>query len=336
MALVCRSFGRVKVLFAALTIVLTGLQLSIIAAAASFVDGGDFERLAQVVPTFVLQTLGPALTSFGGMVLFAYFDPLIVMLLVQFAIYLATEPAGEIESNLVDLILARPLPRHWLVSRSLLVMTIGTAVMSGAMYTTTWLGLWWLAPADAQWPDPSTAISLATHLTLTAWCFGSAALAASAWARRRGAAVGAIAVTAIAAYLIELLEAIWAPAQDLALFSPVSLFPRSSHRHRHGRHGAESRCARNHHPGRHRARLLAVQQTGPLSGWCPIRRNCDPRDHRALSHHVQARRRRHGRGLSRDRHQARSRGRDQSCPEDFARTPTAWRASRARRRCWRR
>ena len=52
--------------------------------------------------------MGPALTSFRGMVLFAYVDPLIVMLIVQFAIYLATEPAGEVESNLVDLAAGAP------------------------------------------------------------------------------------------------------------------------------------------------------------------------------------------------------------------------------------
>ena len=124
-ALVCRSFGRIKILFAALTAVLIALQISIIAAASSFVDSGDFTRLAQILPTFLLQALGPALSSFQGMVMFAYFDPLIVMLLVQFAIYLATEPAGDVESNVVDLILARPLPRHWLVTRSVLVMMIG-------------------------------------------------------------------------------------------------------------------------------------------------------------------------------------------------------------------
>ena len=107
-ALVLRSLGRVKILSASLALVLIALQLSIIAGAASFVDSGNFERLSQVAPTFVMQMMGPALTSFRGMVVFAYFDPLIVMLLVQFAIYLATEPAGEVESSLVDLLLARP------------------------------------------------------------------------------------------------------------------------------------------------------------------------------------------------------------------------------------
>jgi hypothetical protein len=198
--------------------------MSIIASASSFVESGDFTRLAQVLPTFLLQALGPALSSFQGMVMFAYFDPLIVMLLVQFAIYLATEPAGEVESNVVDLILARPLPRHWLVTRSVLVMMIGTAVMSGAMFATTWVGLAALAPPGAQWPEPRTALSLSTHVTLIAWSFGGAALAASGWARRRGAAQATIALAAIAAYLIELLGLMWEPVREVARLSPFHYF----------------------------------------------------------------------------------------------------------------
>jgi ABC-2 type transport system permease protein len=223
-ALVMRSLGRVRILSASLALVLAALQLAIIAAAATFVDGGSFERLAQIVPSFVMQTMGPALTSFRGMVLFAYFDPLIVMLVVQFAIYLATEPAGEVESNLVDLLLARPMSRHVIVSRTFLVMAFGTMLMSGAMQATTWGGLWWMAPPDAQWPAAQTVVSLSVHMTLVAWCFGCIALAASGWARRRGAVVGAIGVVAIAAYLVEVLEPMWAPAREVAWVTPFHYY----------------------------------------------------------------------------------------------------------------
>jgi ABC-type transport system involved in multi-copper enzyme maturation permease subunit len=227
-ALVVRSLGRVRILSASLVLVLIALQLSIIAAAASFVDSGNFERLSQIAPAFVMQAMGPALTSFGGMVLFAYFDPLIVMLLVQFAIYLATEPAGEVESSLVDLLLARPIPRHRIVSRSFLVMAIGTVLMSAAMQATTWAGLWWMAPPGTEWPTSRTVISLSAHMTLIAWCFGCAALAASGWARRRGAVVGAVGVVAIAAYLVELLQSMWAPARELADLSPFHYYAATS------------------------------------------------------------------------------------------------------------
>jgi ABC-2 type transport system permease protein len=156
--------------------------------------------------------------------MFAYVDPLIVMLVVVFAIYLATEPAGEVESNVIDLVLARPLSRHVVVSRSFLVMAIGTLLMSGSMQATTWGGLWWMAPADVQWPAPRTVVSLSVHMTLVAWCFGCIALAASGWARRRGAVVGAIGAVAIAAYLVEVLEPMWAPARQVAWVSPFHYY----------------------------------------------------------------------------------------------------------------
>lgn len=222
--LVLRSLGRAKILCASLACVLAALQLAIIAAAASFSGDGRFEQLAQIVPTFAKNAMGPALSSFRGLVLFFYFDPLIVMLVVVFAIYLASEPAGDVEANLVDLLLARPLARHIIVTRSFLVMAIGTVLMTGAMQATTWGGLWWMAPPDAEWPAPGQAISLTTHMTLIAWCFGCAALAASGWSRRRGAVVGAIGVLAIVMYLIELLESIWAPARELARFSPFHYY----------------------------------------------------------------------------------------------------------------
>jgi len=223
-ALVLRSFGRAKILTASLAVVLIALQLAIIAAARSFSDGNVFERASQIAPAFLLQIMGPALASFSGFVMFAYVDPLIVMLVVVFAIYLATEPAGEIESNLVDLVLARPVARHVVVSRSFLVMALGTLLMSGSMQATTWAGLWWMAPPDAQWPVPRTVVSLSVHVTLVAWCFGCIALAASGWARRRGAVIGAIGVVAIATYLVEVLEPMWAPARQVAWISPFHYY----------------------------------------------------------------------------------------------------------------
>jgi len=224
MALVLRSLGRVRILSTALAVILIALQLAIIAAARSFMEGDVFQRLSQLAPAFVVQIMGPALTSFSGLVMFAYVDPLIVMLAVVFAIYLASEPAGEVESNLVDLVMARPLPRRVIVSRSFVVMAIGTLLMSGAMQAATWVGLWWMAPPAALWPMPRTVFSLSAHLTLVAWCFGCIALAASGWARRRGAVVAAVGVVAIAAYLVEILEPLWAPAREVAFISPFHYY----------------------------------------------------------------------------------------------------------------
>jgi hypothetical protein len=208
----------------ALVVMLIAFQIAVTAAASTFLDTGDFERLAQLMPSFFRQALGPVIGSFDGMILVGYVDGLIVMLFVQLAIYLATEPAAEIESSLVDLVLARALPRHWVVSRSVIVMVCCTIALAGAMAFGTWLGLVWLAPDGIRWPATQTIATLTAHLTFTAWCFGGAALAASGWARRRGAAQAAIAVSAVLAYLLDLLSMMWASVEPVARLSPFHYF----------------------------------------------------------------------------------------------------------------
>lgn len=224
LTLVGRSLGRIVGLVAALLGVLAAFQIALIAVAASYVNASTFDRLAQLAPSFVQQAFGPALTSFAGMTTMGYFHPLAVMLVVQFAIYLATEPAGDIEWGLVDLVLARPHPRQWVVSRSLLVMTMGTATLTLTMGVATWLGLWALAPRGARWPEARVVSLLIIHLGAVAWSFGAAALAATAWARRRGSAQAPVAIAAVALYLIDLLGASWAPARPYARLSPFHYY----------------------------------------------------------------------------------------------------------------
>ena len=92
------------------------------------------------MPDFAKGHIGAGLTSFAAMTTTGYFEPMIVMLMAQFAIYVAAEPAAEIESGLVDTVLARPLPRHWLVTRSMIVMAIGTVTLMIAMGAATSAG----------------------------------------------------------------------------------------------------------------------------------------------------------------------------------------------------
>lgn len=223
-ALAARSLGQAIYPLAALTALLAASQLAIIAAAAELATQGNFERLSQLIPAFALQAFGTAFTTFHGMVTLAYFEPLLVMLVVQFAIYLAAEPAADVERSIVDIVLARPLPRHWIITRSLLVMVCGTLALTGGLTAATWAGLWWLAPAGAQWPSPEVIARMTLYMTAVAVCFGAATLAASAWARRRGTAQGSLAVIAIGAYVLELLGMLWAPLRDVARISPFHYF----------------------------------------------------------------------------------------------------------------
>jgi ABC-2 type transport system permease protein len=223
-ALVLRSFGRVSSPFLSLLAILSGFQVALVAMASAFAESGNFERLVALVPAVLAPAISPALTSFDRMLTIGYFDVLIVMLVVQWAIYVGTEPAGEIESGLVDLVLARPVPRHRLVTRTLVVMMTTTLLLALGMLVGMLLGLMTLAPPDAPWPEGRLVRLMITHLTLVAWCFGAAALAVSGWARRRASAVAVVSIGAVALYLVDFLGLWWTPAEAVARFSPFFYF----------------------------------------------------------------------------------------------------------------
>jgi len=226
--LVRRSLGRTAGLFAAISILLAVFEIATIAVAASFTGANDFARLSQFMtqftPSFVQSAFGPAVLSFGALTTICYFDPLVVMMAVQFVMFLATEPAGEIEVGLVDLVLARPLPRHRLITRSVLVMTAGASLPMLAMGLATWVGLQFLAPADAHWPEARIVLLMMIHLAAASWCFGGVALAAAAWSRRRGVAQAAVAIAAVALYLIDVIGESWSKALPLARLLPFHYY----------------------------------------------------------------------------------------------------------------
>lgn len=223
-SLVARSFGRVAAPFIAIAALLTGFQMMLIAVAASFAASGDFDRLGTLVPAVLKPALAPALTSFGSMTTLGYFDVLIVMMVVQWAIYLGTEPAAEIESGLLDLILARPLPRHRVVTRTLIVTLGSTAALTLAMGVGTLSGLWLFAPPNVAWPSARTVLVMIAHLSLIGWCFGAFGLAASGWCSRRASAIATVAITSMALYLIDFLGLWWSPMESLGRLTPFYYF----------------------------------------------------------------------------------------------------------------
>lgn len=228
LTLVGRSFRRQAGIFVSVASVLIAFQFALIAVAASFAERREFERLAQVVPAFIQNALGPSLRSFAGMSLIGYFEPIPVMLVVVFMVYVATEPAAEVEAGLVDLVLARPLARRLLITRTLIVMAITAVSLQVFTGLAVWLGLLWLAPAGVVWPRLSDALTLMVYLAATAWCFGAIALAAAARSRRRASALAPVAIGAIALYLLQMLGDVWSVARQLAVLSPFHYFPGSA------------------------------------------------------------------------------------------------------------
>jgi hypothetical protein len=224
LTLVNRSFRRIAGLLTALVGLLLAFQMALVAVAASFESRDDFAGLAELVPAFMREAFGLALTSFSGMAVLGFFEPMPIMIVVQFAIYVATEPAADVESGLVDLILSRSLPRHQLITRSLVLMLLVTTTLAATMAAGTWLALLLLAPEGIEWPESATVWMLMGHLAAVGWCFGAIALAAGASARRRGTAQATVAIVSVALYLLDVLGESWAVIRPVARVSPFHYF----------------------------------------------------------------------------------------------------------------
>ena len=224
LTLVARSLRRIAPVCLGLAAVLAGFQLTLVAVAASYERAGSFDRLASMLPAVARYAFGTAMSSFAGMTTIGFYEIGIILLVAQFAIFIGAEPAGDVDAGFVDVLFSRPLPRHWLVTRTLIVMLIALLGLTLTMGASTWIGLLTMAPAGARWPAPRIVLTLIAHLLMVGCCFGAATLAAAAWARRRAQAQAPVALAAIALYLIDFLGVWWSALWPFNRFSPFHFY----------------------------------------------------------------------------------------------------------------
>lgn len=227
LTLLMYSLRRVRMLVAAMAVLLGGFQVLLIVVAGSIQGSASFEQLGGLMPPFVRQLMGPSflsVMSFGGIVCLGYFHLAVMGALVGLAIGLGTMPASEIEIGFMDLILARPLGRSWIITRSIVVMLICGAVVLAMMILGTWFGLNQFAPAGAEWPAPRLILMLATNLAALILCWNAIAMAIGAAARRRSVAGGFVGLAALAMFLLDYVARAWAPAERVAWLSPFRYY----------------------------------------------------------------------------------------------------------------
>jgi ABC-type transport system involved in multi-copper enzyme maturation permease subunit len=227
LTLAWRSVSQGRYILAGGALVLPLFQLLLIAQAAEIERSQAFGRMAEFVPVFLQKGLGSQamlLATFAGTVSFGYFHPVVVCIVALIAVYLATEPAHEVESGLVDLVLARAVPRRRVLTRSLLLSMASVAVIVALMICGTALGLRWLAPG-ATGPSISLILLLAVHLVAVAWCCGAMGLFFAASSRRWSTAFTSGALFVIVGYMIDFLAIGWPPARAVAWFAPFQYFP---------------------------------------------------------------------------------------------------------------
>jgi ABC-2 type transport system permease protein len=214
-----------------MALVLGGFQFLLTQVASFLLKSGGFSLMPSLVPDFLRSMAGPSLLtfmSFEGVVAFGYFHPIVIAAHLGLAIAIATEPASEVETRFADLTLARPMARHQVITRTVVVLVVAEAAVLLVMMLATWTGLACCTPANAPRPRLATIRSLAIMLGTVSLCWGGLALAAASAARRRATASGAAAVAALGMYLLDYLGRIWDPARFLSTLSPFHYFEPSS------------------------------------------------------------------------------------------------------------
>jgi ABC-2 type transport system permease protein len=198
----------------------------VVLIAGSIENAGQFEQIAALLPPFVREMLGSSLASvmsFTGIVCVGYFDLVVVIALLALTITLATVPASEVESGFADLVLARPMSRHWLITRTIALVLLSTLLILGLMMAGTWAGLTIFSPQNAPWPAPRLVGSLALNLALLMLCWGGVAMAFAS-ACRRSVASSITGLLAFASLLLDIIAGSWRPARSVDWLSPFHYF----------------------------------------------------------------------------------------------------------------
>lgn len=225
--LLAHSIRRARTLVLALGTLLAIFQVLLVQVARSIERSGAFEQIGRLIPEFVREVVGPAFgsfMSFNGIVSLGYFHPVVMAVLIASVISLATMVTGEMENGFMDLILSRPLARHWLITRSIILGMLGVAAPLALMLLGTTVGLGMLAPKELTGQTLRLVLALAGNLGLLMLCWCGVALAISSAARRRGTAGWAAGLVALGTFLLDYVGRAWKPLERFCWISPFRYY----------------------------------------------------------------------------------------------------------------
>ena len=222
--LVRHSLRRWRGFFSATAIVLIAVQFFMILAARSLELSGRFRLVEAVMPAFMAQWTNMMAASFAGFVLFGYSHPLVQLFLVATAIGIGSEPAAEIDTKFIDLLMARPLARSVAINRTLVMLVLVAAGAIVCMVGATWGGLRLLAPASARLPHARVVASLAANLAFLVLAWGGVALALASLSKRRATVAAACGLLAFAMFVLDYVGRFWDAVIPFARVSPFHYF----------------------------------------------------------------------------------------------------------------
>ncbi len=225
LSLIGRNLRHQGRLLLALMLGFVLLESLIVAIASQIESGPGFRGLIeQFLPPAIREAL---LSQFGvasmsGMVAFGFHHPAVLTAALAFVIVVATLPAAERETGLIDLILSRPLRREIYLFAVVATLLVGVIVLPAALVAGAAAGLARLE-SDAALPW-TRYLAPAAGLATLMLAVGGYTLLLAAGTKRRGAAVAYASGLTIALYLLGFLANLWEPIRMLRVLTPFHYF----------------------------------------------------------------------------------------------------------------
>lgn len=226
-ALVRRSAAQMRYAVLGSLLLTFALQLVLVGQAVSIQESQSFANVASLIPGFIGRGLGRdalLLASFKGTVMLGYFHPLLCVLIPAVAMYAATEPAHEVESGLVDLVLARSMPRAVVLTRSLIVALLYSVAAISVMALGTYTGVLLFDGARYELPSANLIARLLLHVFAVCCCFAGYGLFTGVSSKRWATAFTTGVLTAVFAYLVDFLALGWPVMRLAAYLSPYRYY----------------------------------------------------------------------------------------------------------------
>ncbi len=224
-ALFWRGLRQHLGLLAILSLGLVLFEWAIVWVAARMGMGSGFrDLLATLLPPDMLDPiLGQfGLASFGGTLSFGYQHPLSLIAAIAMVTVMATIPAHERETGLVDLILSRPLTRSRYLTGHVLLVFVAAMLPPLALLAGGALGLAVTeAPETVVW---SRYIPSAGSLALLLLAIGAYVLLFSTGAKRRGTAVAQAVGITLVFYWLDFMGDYWDLLETARYLSPFYYF----------------------------------------------------------------------------------------------------------------
>ena len=198
-----RNLRHNRRLLAALCAAAAAAELLFVQVAAALDTGPGLGNLVRTMPRAVQAMFGEqlALASLSAAIAFGFQHPAVIGAGLAFVVAAGTIPAAEREGGLLELLLARPIPRWRYLVGVLALALVGVAVFPITLLLGAMVGLAAVSvPGEPAW---TRYVTSAVGLGFLLFAFAGIALLIGSTAARRGSAVARIVGLALALYLVD-------------------------------------------------------------------------------------------------------------------------------------